>query len=196
MPRYLRYLLIWLSCTAISVTAVVLTVHFVVGSTGPKPPVARSVPTKFPSQEPDGLRTERSPEPSAKPKTKSPSPKPSPSRTPRKTPSPSPSTRPPAADDGDAGEAAREQRGGGSPGCSSGEGDVRTLRSSGGQVSVRFQADGVCLVSAVPTQGFTVRTAQSDPTTLNVTFSADNRRSEITATSSPNRASVRESAWG
>ncbi|MDX2709439.1 hypothetical protein PV350_42390, partial [Streptomyces sp. PA03-6a] len=44
MPRYLRYVVIWLSCTAVSVTAVMLTVGFVVGSTRPTPPVARDIP--------------------------------------------------------------------------------------------------------------------------------------------------------
>ncbi|MBD9732670.1 hypothetical protein IGX29_12810, partial [Streptomyces sp. H28] len=49
MPRLLRYLLIWLSCTAASVTAVIVTIHFVVGSTRPTAPVAQSAPEDLPA---------------------------------------------------------------------------------------------------------------------------------------------------
>ncbi|MGW8066284.1 hypothetical protein ACVV2G_29400 [Streptomyces ziwulingensis] len=67
------------------------------------------------------------------------------------------------------------------------------MPSEGGKATVRFGGGGVCLVSAVPVQGFTVSTSQSDPRTLTVTFSANRHRSEITATTQPRSgASVRE----
>ncbi|MFI8946470.1 hypothetical protein ACIGO6_08100 [Streptomyces sp. NPDC053750] len=68
-----------------------------------------------------------------------------------------------------------------------------TVPSEGGKATVRFGGNGVCLVSAVPSQGFTVTTSQSAPETLTVTFSASRHRSEITATTQPrSQASVRE----
>ncbi|MFG2679613.1 hypothetical protein [Streptomyces sp. NPDC048392] len=71
-----------------------------------------------------------------------------------------------------------------------------TVPSEGGKATVRFGGGGVCLVSAVPGQGFTVSTEQSEPRTLKVTFTADRHRSEITATTQPrSRADVREVAW-
>jgi hypothetical protein len=73
---------------------------------------------------------------------------------------------------------------------------VHTIQSAGGQASVRFGGAGVCLISAVPHRGFTVRTSQKEPTTLTVTFSGDRRRSVITATTEPqDRAAVRETSW-
>ncbi|MEC4017841.1 hypothetical protein [Streptomyces sp. H27-D2] len=73
---------------------------------------------------------------------------------------------------------------------------MQTIQSAGGHASVRFGSNGVCLVSAVPERGFTVRTAQSDPDTLEVTFSGDRRKSEITATTTPqDGATVRETSW-
>ncbi|MEG3627641.1 hypothetical protein [Streptomyces poriticola] len=68
-----------------------------------------------------------------------------------------------------------------------------TVPSEGGKVTVRFGAEDVCLISAVPNEGFTVSTEQSGPETLTVTFSGSRHRSEVTATSVPqDRASVRE----
>ncbi|AKZ60015.1 hypothetical protein SAM23877_6970 [Streptomyces ambofaciens ATCC 23877] len=68
-----------------------------------------------------------------------------------------------------------------------------TVPSEGGKVTVRFGGSGVCLISAVPNQGYTVGTSQSDPRTLTVTFSASRHRSEVTATTEPrSQASVRE----
>ncbi|MGP4002549.1 hypothetical protein [Streptomyces sp. 8N706] len=73
---------------------------------------------------------------------------------------------------------------------------MHTIQSVGGQASVRFGSDGVCLVSAIPTRGFTVRTSQTEPTTLSVTFSGDRRESVITATTEPeDKATVRETSW-
>ncbi|MBT2410551.1 MULTISPECIES: hypothetical protein [unclassified Streptomyces] len=71
-----------------------------------------------------------------------------------------------------------------------------TVPSEGGKATVRFGAGGVCLISAVPDQGFTVRTRQSAPQTLTVTFSADRHRSEITATTEPHdQARVSETSF-
>ncbi|WP_437062735.1 hypothetical protein [Streptomyces sp. enrichment culture] len=71
-----------------------------------------------------------------------------------------------------------------------------TVPSEGGKATVRFGDDGVCLVSAVPNQGFTVSTEQGEPQTLTVTFSASRHRSEITATSRPHGgANVKEVSW-
>ncbi|MFD7060085.1 hypothetical protein [Streptomyces sp. NPDC059906] len=70
------------------------------------------------------------------------------------------------------------------------------MPSEGGKATVRFGGGGVCLISAVPNQGFTVRTEQSAPQTLKVTFEASRHRSEITATTQPrSRADVREVSW-
>ncbi|MFJ8078138.1 hypothetical protein ACIQ7Q_30465 [Streptomyces sp. NPDC096176] len=61
---------------------------------------------------------------------------------------------------------------------------------------MRFGSGGVCLISAVPNQGFTVSTTQSEPQTLTATFSGAHHRSEITATTIPSdRASVRETSF-
>ncbi len=71
-----------------------------------------------------------------------------------------------------------------------------TVPSQGGKATVRFGDGAVCLISAVPNRGFTVRTSRTGATTLTVTFSASRHRSEITATVQPqNRADVREVSW-
>ncbi|MGV9280054.1 hypothetical protein [Streptomyces sp. NPDC003730] len=90
----------------------------------------------------------------------------------------------------------RPTAGGGDPGCEEGGAGVYTVPSEGGKATVRFGGSGVCLVSAVPNQGFTVSTRQSAPQTLAVTFTASRHRSEITATTQPqSRADVREVSW-
>ncbi|MFI8191521.1 hypothetical protein ACIF8T_22325 [Streptomyces sp. NPDC085946] len=71
-----------------------------------------------------------------------------------------------------------------------------TVPSQGGKATVRFGGGRVCLVSAVPNQGFTASTRQTAPQSLTVTFSGGRHRSEITATAGPqNRASVRETSF-
>ncbi len=73
---------------------------------------------------------------------------------------------------------------------------MHTIPSQGGRVTVRYGDGGVCLISAVPNQGFTVSTTQSEPDTLTVTFAASRHRSEVTATTDPvDRASVRETSF-
>ncbi|MGP3981641.1 hypothetical protein [Streptomyces sp. KR80] len=73
---------------------------------------------------------------------------------------------------------------------------MHTVNSAGGQASIRWGDNGVCLVSAIPTRGFTVRTSQREPTTLSVTFTGDRQESVITATTTPqDKATVRERSW-
>ncbi|WP_244177200.1 hypothetical protein [Streptomyces albus] len=196
MPRYLRYLLLWLSCTAVSVTAVLLTVHFVVGSTRPKPLVARSAPTVFTSSTSRPPSPSAEPEPSPSRRTAGPSATRSASRAEASrppsraaTPRPSRSTAPPPAASTPAGGS------GAYTDCEGGAG-VHTIESAGGQATVRFGDRGVCLVSAVPVRGFTVRTEQRERTTLTVTFSGQRSESEITATTTPqNKATIKETSW-
>ena len=81
-------------------------------------------------------------------------------------------------------------------GCQEGGAGVYTVPSEGGKATVRFGDDAVCLISAVPNQGFTVNTSRTEAETLTVTFSASRHRSEITATTQPrSQANVREVSW-
>ncbi|MEV5970381.1 hypothetical protein [Streptomyces sp. NPDC051921] len=181
MPRLTRYLLIWLSCTAASVTAVMLTVYFVIGLTRPTPPAARSVQAVYPS--PSGIVGVPASSAAATPKAPSTAPTgPSaPAPTSSRTPSPS-STRAPVT------SSPRPS----SPKCSGGPG-LHTVPSEGGKVTVQYGRDSVCFVSAVPDPGFRTSTRQTDPGTLVVVFTSDDHRSEITATVVPTaQASVRE----
>lgn len=193
MPRLLRYFLVWLSCTAVTVTVVFLTVRFVVHSTAPMPPTAHAAPTAFgtPTLVPG---TQVPSPPSTRPATPSPEPtptaspppaSPSPARTPSRTPAPHTSSpHPTTASDP------------GSPGDCQGGAGAHTVQSQGGQVTIRWGADAVCLVSAVPAQGFTTKTAQSAPDALTVTFEGAHHRSEITATLRPQaKAVTTESSW-
>ncbi|MDX2707552.1 hypothetical protein PV350_32605, partial [Streptomyces sp. PA03-6a] len=80
--------------------------------------------------------------------------------------------------------------------CGTGGAGVHTLQSQGGQASVRFGEDAVCLVSAVPASGFTVSTRRDGAQQLTVTFSGDRHRSEIVATTTPqSKATIREVSW-
>ncbi|MEU4094605.1 hypothetical protein [Streptomyces sp. NPDC026673] len=186
MPRYLRYVVIWLSCTAVSVTAVMLTVGFVVGSTRPTPPVARDVPesalaASSPSAAKPGPSRSATASPAAK-RTPSPTMR-RPTRTPVRpatTAPPTPTVRPSATP----------------VDCGTGGAGVHTLQSQGGQASVRFGENAVCLVSAVPASGFTVSTRRDGAQQLTVTFSGDRHRSEIVATTTPqSKATIREVSW-
>ncbi|GAA2411247.1 hypothetical protein GCM10010420_45160 [Streptomyces glaucosporus] len=185
VPRSLRYVLLWLSCTSLSVTAVNLTVQFVVGTTRPTPPVARDTPGTVVSSPVASPEPSRSPA-SMPPATRRPSPPPPPPKAPaspaaRPSPAPTPSATATDAGDGD--------------GCRAAGAQVRTYRTTGGRASLRF-GDGVCLVSAVPAGGFTVSTERGDPRRLTVTFTSDSFRSQITATATPSSGysvSVRQS---
>ncbi|MFD0346668.1 hypothetical protein ACFQ0M_12350 [Kitasatospora aburaviensis] len=76
--------------------------------------------------------------------------------------------------------------------CPGGPG-VYTVKSEGGQVTVRYGATAVCLVSALPAPGFTTQTAQGSAQTFQVTFSSSHHRSQITSTVQPRaQSSVRE----
>lgn len=189
MSRLLRYLIIWLSCTAASVAAVIITIHFVVGSTRPTAPVAQSAPKDLPASPTPAQSGTAKPSPS--PSATSRRPSPSPSRTTTRPPSPAATPTPTAP-----ATSARPTSGGGDPGCEEGGAGVYTVPSEGGKATVRFGGSGVCLVSAVPNQGFTVSTEQTEPQNLTVTFSASRHRSEITATTRPqSQAGVREVSW-
>ncbi|MEG8279911.1 hypothetical protein [Streptomyces sp. AHA2] len=190
MSRLLRYLIIWLVCTAASVTAVILTVHFVVGSTRPTAPVAQSAPSEpveSPRHSPSAT-AKPSPSPSASGRRPSP-----PSRSSAAAPGPSPTPTPtPTART----TAPKAPAGVGGSGCEDGGAGVYTVPSEGGKATVRFGDDAVCLISAVPNRGFTVSTSRAGAQTLTVTFSASRHRSEITATTRPQSgANVREVSW-
>ncbi|MFC1420748.1 hypothetical protein [Streptacidiphilus cavernicola] len=186
MPRFIRFFLVWLSCTALTATAVFLTVTFVVGSTAPLPPTAQGVSTVL-AQATGSAAGPTTPAaigapvstPDTAPPTSSRPPTPS---APAAHPSPPPAPhtaagRPSSAD------------------CSGGAG-THSFESTGGQVTVRFGATAVCLVSAVPALGFTTGTAQSAADTLTVTFTGAHHRSELTASLQPQAQEVtREVSW-
>ncbi|MFE2876144.1 hypothetical protein ACFXG6_05765 [Streptomyces roseus] len=185
MPRLPRYLLIWLSCTAASVTAVLATVQFVVGSTRHTPPVARSAPTVI--ETPPAWQA-ATPSPSAPAPSASASPSPSVSQRPS----------PAAASPTPAKASAGTPRTGASKGgvdCAEGGAGLYTVPSQGGKVTVRYGSRGVCLISAVPDRGFKTTTSQTADDTLTVTFTSADHRSVVTATIEPSaKASVRESS--
>lgn len=187
MPRIPRYLLIWLSCTAASVTAVLATVQFVVGSTRHTPPVARSAPVVVETPPAWTAAPDQSPSPQSPGATPGGSPvvteRPSPpASTPTsvKAPTATPRTtapKPPVD-------------------CSGGQLGLHTVPSEGGKVTVRYGSRGVCLISAVPGRGYKAATSQTADDTLTVTFTSADHRSVITATITPSaRASVRETSF-
>ncbi|MEE4545160.1 hypothetical protein V2S66_24725 [Streptomyces sp. V4-01] len=180
MSRLLRYFLVWLSCTAVTVTAVFLTVRYVVHSTAPMPPTARALPIAPGGGTLAPITTSPSPSPSPS-RTTTPKPKASPSH--RATPSrPAPTPRKPSATP--------------SADCRDGGVGAQTVHSQGGQVTARWGAEAVCLVSAVPAPGFTTQTAQHAPDELVVTFSGSHHRSQITATLHPQpKAAISEVSW-
>ncbi|WP_239150011.1 hypothetical protein [Streptomyces sp. SID13588] len=182
MPRPLRYLMIWLCCTALTVTAAFLAVRFVVHSTAPLPPTAHALPTVFSTPSPTpGLLI---------PATSAPSTPLTP--TPRKTPTVTPSTKPPTTRPPTTAPVNGRNT---SNTCKGGVG-VHSMQSVGGRVTFNMGADAICLVSAVPPPGFTTSTDQDAPDTLTVTFSSANHRSETTGTIHPQpQAVTREVSW-
>ncbi|MFE0582279.1 hypothetical protein [Streptomyces sp. NPDC058874] len=185
MPRTSRYLLIWLSCTAASVTAVLATVQFVVGSTRHTPPVARSAPTVIDT--PPAWQA-GSPSPSTPSPTASAGPSPTASQ------SPSPTTAAPTPVKATSGApktpAPRKVD------CAEGGAGLYTVPTQGGKVTVRYGSRGVCLISAVPGRGFRTTTSQTSDSTLTVTFTSSDHKSVVTATIDPSaKASVRESSF-
>ncbi|MFD9408152.1 hypothetical protein ACFWBN_14195 [Streptomyces sp. NPDC059989] len=186
MPRIPRYLLIWLSCTAASVTAVLATVQFVVGSTRHTPPVARSAPTVIDT--PPAWQAAQSPSPGPQ------SPTASPSASPTATQRPSPSTAAPTPAKAPSGTP-RPTAPKSAVDCEGGAG-LHTVPSQGGKATVRYGSRGVCLISAIPGLGFKATTSQTSADTLTVTFTSADHRSVITATVDPGaKASVRESSF-
>ncbi|MEU9081457.1 hypothetical protein [Streptomyces sp. NPDC048357] len=184
MPRIPRYLFIWLSCTATSVTAVLATVQFVVGSTRHTPPVARSAPVVIDTPPAWEAGSPAPSEPSA-----SASVSPSPTVTQRPTPS---AATPAKASPGTPRTTAPKP----SVDCEEGGAGLHTVPSQGGKVTVRYGSRGVCLISAIPSRGFKATTAQTSDDTLTVTFSGADHRSEVTATIVPAaKASVRETSF-
>ncbi|MDD9375532.1 hypothetical protein M8Z33_02360 [Streptomyces sp. ZAF1911] len=187
MPRIPRYLLIWLSCTAASVTAVLGTVQFVVGSTRHTPPVARSAPVVVetppawtaapapsPSPQSPGATAGGSPAATERPST--------PASTPTSAKAPTATPRPTAPKP--------------SVDCTGGGYGLHTVPSEGGKVTVRYGNRGVCLISAVPGRGYKATTSQTADDTLTVTFTGADHRSVITATITPSaKASVRETSF-
>ncbi|MFD3700459.1 hypothetical protein ACFWUZ_30775 [Streptomyces sp. NPDC058646] len=188
MPRTPRYLLIWLSCTAASVTAVLATVQFVVGSTRHTPPVARSAPVVIDT--PPAWQA-GSPAPEQAPPTPTPSASPLPTVTQR--PSSSPSAPSPAKASSGTPRTTAPKAG---VDCEQGGAGLHTVPSQGGKVTVRYGSRGVCLISAIPGRGFKATTSQTADDTLTVTFTSGDHRSVITATIDPGaKASVRESSF-
>ncbi|MFD7260416.1 hypothetical protein [Streptomyces sp. NPDC059874] len=185
MPRTPRYLLIWLSCTAASVTAVLGTVQFVVGSTRHTPPVARSAPMVFDS--PPAWQAGQGGSPS--PQSPSASAGASPTGTGRPSPSTSTSPKTPTA-------TPRTTAPKPAVDCEEGGPGLHTVPSQGGKVTVRYGSRGVCLISAIPGRGFKTSTSQTSDDTLTVTFTSADHRSVITATIDPvAKATVRETSF-
>lgn len=180
MPRSFRFFLIWLSCTALTVTAVSLTVGFVVGSTAPLPPTARGMSKSY-------ATTTSGPVVIGTPTSAPHSADPSPTARPRRSPAPrTTAPRPPATTRGHAPPSAK---------CTGGAG-THSFESAGGQATVRFGADAVCLVSAVPGLGFTTSTGKSGSDTLTIVFTGAHHRSELTASLRPQPQEVtREVSW-
>jgi hypothetical protein len=174
VPRSLRFFFIWLCCTTLTVTAVFVTVNFVVGSTAPMPPTARAMPTLFPVD--SSAPATHTPRPTAKPSgTSSSTRRPSPSASPSPRPSTTRPSPPPPSPTGHPGSQNT---------CSGGAG-THTLQSTGGQATVDFGSDAVCLVSAVPSPGFTASTQQNGQDTLTIVFTSSGHRSQIVATIDP-----------
>ncbi|MGW4898308.1 hypothetical protein ACWEQL_39630 [Kitasatospora sp. NPDC004240] len=200
MHRLARYLLVWICCTAFAVTAVFFAVGFVVDSTAEVPPTVRtaangigtadSAVAESPSAVPVPTGGQPSAAPSGAPSAATPVGSPTAGGSPsaaRTRTATAPGTATP-------GTTAPTPQGGGdrSGSCPGGPG-VYTVKSEGGQVTVRYGATAVCLVSALPAPGFTTQTSQGAAQTLLVTFSSSHHRSQITSTVQPRaQSSVRE----
>lgn len=168
-------------------TAVLLTVQFVVGTTRHTPPVARSAPTVI--ETPPAWQAGQEPSPgSPSPSTSA---SPSPSATQKPSPSATSATPAKAASGTPRATAPKPD-----VDCEDGGAGLHTVPAQGGKVTVRYGSRGVCLISAIPGRGFKTSTAQTADDTLTVTFSSDDHRSVVTATIVPGpRASVRETSF-
>ncbi|WP_236654347.1 hypothetical protein [Streptacidiphilus anmyonensis] len=190
MHRLLRYGLIWLICTTLTVTVGFFAVGIVMDSAGGTPPTVQADDS-----------TGDDPSASASPLAASSlSPFPSPSAG---AVSASPVGSRGASATGHRASATPSPRGTGtSMGTGTGSGSCQggvgahTVHSQGGQASVMFGSSAVCLISAVPAPGFTAQTQQPDPGTLVITFCGSTHRSTITAHLSPEPGSeIRETSW-
>lgn len=185
VPRFSRYLLIWVTCTAASVTAVLATVGFVTLSTRPRPPVAESATAAGAPE--SSLQSARpsppvSPTPTTAPRKTTGSGRPAAS-SPRAAATSSPSPQPPVPVTDSIEVCLRKGRG------------PQTVPSEGGKATVRYGNGRVCLVSATPNPGFKVDVAYTNAQTLVATFTSSSHCSQITATTNPTaRASVRETS--
>lgn len=61
---------------------------------------------------------------------------------------------------------------------------MRTYQAAGGTATVAVDPSVVCLVSAVPASGYTMKVRQPGPASLVVDFSDGTQTSEISVTSS------------
>ncbi|MER8188322.1 hypothetical protein [Kitasatospora sp. NPDC094015] len=199
MPRLVRPLLLWLLCTAFAVTAVFLSIGFVIDSTTDVPPTVHAGSAQLDGS-PPGSSAVGSAESGAPGGPTSAAPSPSASASPPagatagattgRTPGPTASASRSKAAPAPAGTPGGDRTGG----CPGGPG-VYTVKSTGGQVSVRYGESAVCLISALPAPGFTTQTSQGDARTLQVVFTSADHRSQITSTVTPRaQSSVRESA--
>ncbi|WBP86333.1 hypothetical protein [Kitasatospora cathayae] len=181
MKPALRYPLIWLGCTAVGVTAVALTVRVVIRPATAGVPAARSIPTTVVTVAPAPVATTATATPtpiaaaSAAPAAPSDRATPAPAPTARKvsTGSVEPTagrSQHPAADRG--------------PSACSRDAVVRTYQATGGTATVAVDPSVVCLVSAVPASGYTMKVKQPGPASLVVDFSDGTQTSEISVTSS------------
>lgn len=164
----LRYPLIWLGCTAVSIGAVMLTVDGVAGSDAAGLPGSRSVlatAVALPGQDspnPSPVGQIGDPTSVAEPAPPSPAATPDPAPA---SPRPSPSS-PPESPTPECGQNAA----------------VHTFLADGGTATVSFGSTRVCLVTVVPAAGFTATTHQVDPGMLVVIFSSPEAQSRVTVT--------------
>ncbi|MGW3044886.1 hypothetical protein ACWC9T_33695 [Kitasatospora sp. NPDC001159] len=184
MKPALRYPLIWLGCTAIGVTAVALTVRVVIRPATAGVPAARSIPTTVVTVTPAPVATApaapASPTPTAGAALSA-----APSVQATSTPSPALAT--PRISMGSVEPTASRSRhpsaDRGPSGCSQ-EAVMRTYQAAGGTATVAVDPGVVCLVSAVPASGYTMKVKRPGPAALVVDFSDGTQTSEISVTSS------------
>ncbi|WP_236653356.1 hypothetical protein [Streptacidiphilus melanogenes] len=186
MHRLFRYGLIWLICTTCTVTVGFFAVGFVMDSTGGTPPTvqadgAAGGDTRGSASASPITASSLTPSPSASAVSAAPAGSHGTSATGHHA-----STTPSAKGAGS---------GTGAGSCQGGVG-AHTVHAQGGQASVLFGSNAVCLISAVPAPGFTAQTQQLDPGTLVITFCGSTHRSQITAHISPEPGSeTRETSW-
>ncbi|MEU8513410.1 hypothetical protein AB0C76_17730 [Kitasatospora sp. NPDC048722] len=184
MKPALRYPLIWLGCTAIGVTAVALTVRAAIRPATAGVPAARSIPTTVVTVTPVPATT--TPTATAGP---TPTAGAALSATPSEqaTSTPAPTLATPRISMGrvepTTGRSRHPSADRGPSGCSQ-DAVLRTYQAAGGTATVAVDPGVICLVSAVPASGYTMKVKQPGPTSLVVDFSDGTQTSEISVTSS------------